>query len=156
MQIKLGLNFVLLLCLATSICGQDLSSDEIQIRKLKEVDWPEAYQNQDTELLANILADEFQMIDADGNTFKKKDELTYVKDVKPTYDSFEFDVNRLDIFESNTAVMSGLGIIYGKDDKGRYQTTYHSSDVLIKREGVWKAVSSHVSGVQKNYLGGRP
>lgn len=128
------------------------NSDEDILRELKEVEWPKAYQKQDTALLDKILASEFQMIDASGNVFKKKDELMYVRDFKPTYDKFEFNVGRLDVFENNTAVVSGLGVITGTDDEGDYQTTYHSSDVLIKRDGNWQAVASHVSGLQKQYL----
>ena len=134
------------------IYAQTTTDDEKQIRYIKEVQWPKAYQSQDTETLAQILADEFQMIDASGNVFRKQDELKYLKDFKPTYDSFEFNTNRLDIFENQTAIIAGLGIIKGNDDEGKYQTIYHSSNVFIKRGTEWKAVSSHVSGIQKQYF----
>jgi hypothetical protein len=39
------------------------------------VEWPRAYREQDVALLDRILADEFQMIDADGNWSTKAEEI---------------------------------------------------------------------------------
>ncbi|HEY3405200.1 MAG TPA: nuclear transport factor 2 family protein [Ohtaekwangia sp.] len=121
-------------------------SDEAVLRNLKQVEWPKAYREQDTVLLDRILADEFQLIDSDGEASGKKDQLDYIKQHKPTYLSFEFRIERLDIFENNTAVVSGTGTIRNKDKKGEYNLIYKSSNVLIKRNGIWKAISSHTSG----------
>jgi len=120
--------------------------DETALRNLKQVDWPKAYREQDTVLLDRILADEFQMIDSDGIPSTKKEELAYIKTHKPAYLSFEYKIARLDLFENNTAVVSGTGTIRTKDKKGLYDVVYQSSNVLIKRNGEWKAISSHVSG----------
>ncbi|AYB33552.1 nuclear transport factor 2 family protein [Chryseolinea soli] len=121
-------------------------TDEATLRNLKQVQWPKAYREQDTVLLDRILADEFQMIDSDGVPSTKKDQLAYIKTHKPTYLSFEFKIERLDLFENNTAVVSGTGTIRAKDKKGWYDVLYQSSNVLIKRNGEWRAISSHTSG----------
>jgi len=134
--------------------AQNLTADEQMVKKIKENDLPRAYQSQDTELLAQILADEFLMIDAEGNSFGKKQEIEYVRENKPTYETFNYSVGRLLIFDQTTAILNGLGIITGSDDHGSYTTTYQSSDVMIKRNGQWQAVSSHVSGVRKDYENG--
>jgi hypothetical protein len=86
------------------------------------------------------------MIDDAGEWSNKKLELDYIKKNKPTYDSFRFEITRLDIFENGTAVVAGTGHINGKDEKGPYYMQYQSSNILIKRNGNWKAVSSYVSG----------
>ncbi len=135
------------------VISQTASDDEETLRSLKEKIWPRAYQTQDVQLLDQILADEFQMIDASGNVFTKVDEITYIRHNKPGYDSFEFKIERLDIFENQTAIISGTGIIEGKDSEGEYISTYRSSNVLIKRGKDWKAVSSHVSGIHKIHPG---
>ncbi|MBK6830395.1 MAG: hypothetical protein IPG92_06430 [Flavobacteriales bacterium] len=49
--------------------------DHEALRYLKEVEWSTAYREQDTVLLDRILHGDFQMIDAEGNTFTKADEL---------------------------------------------------------------------------------
>lgn len=126
--------------------GQTKADDEKALRYLKEVEWPKAYREQDTVLLDRILADEFKMIGSDGEWSSKKEELAYIKKNKPSYKSFKFNIKRLDIFENNTAIVSGTGVIQSKDDNGDYEYIYQSSNVLIKRNGTWKAIASHTSG----------
>jgi len=125
---------------------RDRQQDETTLRNLKQVQWPKAYREQDTVLLDHILADEFQMIDSDGIPSTKKEQIAYIKSHKPTYLSFEFKIERLDLFENNTAVVSGTGTIRTKDKKGSYDVVYQSSNALIKRNGEWRAISSHTSG----------
>jgi hypothetical protein len=47
--------------------------------------------------------------------------------------------------------VAGTGHIAGKDDDGSYKMIYHSSNIFVKREEHWKAIASHVSGIQKEY-----
>lgn len=116
-----------------------------KLRYLKEVEWPQAYREQDTVLLNRILADEFQFIQADGFYSNKEIEMDYIKNNEYRYDSFRFEIKRFDIFENGTAIVSGTGHILIDTTK----ITYESSNVLILRNGEWKAISSHVSGVQQ-------
>lgn len=124
----------------------DRDKDLQMIRHLKEIEWPKAYQEQDTVLLERILADEFQLIGSDGSISDKSGQLKYISTHKPNYDRFDFRITRLEIFENNSAVVSGTGIIEGTDATGKYRLTYHSSNHLIKRGSLWKAISSHTSG----------
>jgi len=124
----------------------DRTADEKALRYLKEVEWPKAYQEQDTVLLDRILADEFKMIGSEGEYSTKKDQLDYIKTHKSNNISFRFEIKRLDIFENNTAIVSGTGTIRRKDKDGEFELTYQSSNVLIKRKSQWKAISSHTSG----------
>jgi hypothetical protein len=144
------MRFILLLFVLIPVAGnsqsQKESSDEKTLRHLKEVLWPKAYREQDTVLLDRILADEFKMIDSDGNYASKREELEYIKGHKPSYQSFKFDIKRLEIFENNTAIVSGTGTVHSRDAQGEYDMIYQSSNVLIKRDGQWKAISSHTSG----------
>ncbi len=127
-------------------------ADTARLRELKEVLWPKAYREQDGALLAQILADEFESIDAEGNRSTKPEELDYVRKNKPTYDSFRFVIRRLQIFENRTAVISGTGYIEtkAKEEKPGSKTEYQSSNVFIERDGRWQAISSHVSGIKKS------
>jgi hypothetical protein len=141
--------FLVLLSVTTKIHGQEnnnRATDEKALRYLKEVEWPKSYREQDTVLLDRILADEFKMIDSNGGTYTKTDELAYIKTHKTSYDSFKFVIKRLEIFENNTAIVSGTGIIRNHDKDGELEITYQSSNVFIKRGSLWKAISSHTSG----------
>lgn len=139
----------IVLAITIPIFSQPIDGDLAALRYLKEVEWPQAYRTQDTVLLDRILADEFQMVDAAGNWYTKRDELDYIKANKPGYDSFRFEIKRLEIFENGTAVVAGTGHIKSTDDEGPYTMTYQSSNILIKRADLWKAIASHVSGIKR-------
>jgi hypothetical protein len=126
-------------------------ADTARLRELKEVLWPKAYREQDPALLAQILADEFESIDGQGNVSTKAEELDYVRKNKPSYDSFRFVIRRLQIFENRTAVVSGTGYIEtkAKDGKKGSKMEYQSSNVFLERDGRWQAISSHISGIKQ-------
>jgi hypothetical protein len=132
-----------------SAAGADRKADEAAIRELKETLWPKAYFEQDAALLDRILAPEFLMVDDSGAWSTKAAELAWVAKNKPGYDSLTFEIRRLDIFENGTAIAAGTGTIRGRDEKGPYLGQYQSTNVLIKRNGQWRAVASHVSGYKK-------
>ena len=133
-----------------SVQASEVESDEQALRHIKTVLWPKAYAEQDTQLLDAILADEFQMVDAAGNWTSKQDELEYIASNKSENDSFVFTIKRLDIFENGTAVAAGEGVVKNTNDKNELVTVvYQSSNILIKRDGRWQAIASHVSGVNR-------
>lgn len=123
--------------------------DEEVLREFKTVLWPKAYAEQDTALLNSMLHEEFELVDDNGDKYTKADELEYISNYGPTYDEFDFEITRLDIFENGTAVISGTGTMKGVDGAEAYITTYKSSNVVVKVEGQWKAINSHVSGVKE-------
>ncbi|NNE99616.1 MAG: nuclear transport factor 2 family protein [Pyrinomonadaceae bacterium] len=138
----------------TNIYGQEkasFDSDEAKLRHFKKVLWRKAYWDQDTKLLDRLLAKEFQFLRPDGGVTTKSDEMDYIRKNKPSYDSFIYTIERMDIFENGAAIISGKGHVKGKDEKGNYEYTYYSSNILIKRKGIWKAVGSHVSGYKRSY-----
>lgn len=122
-----------------------VADDERQLRYLKEVEWPKAYGEQDTLLLDRILRDEFQMIDAEGNVFTKADELDWITQNEWAVDSFRYEIKRLETWPNGTAIVSGVGHMLSDSTA----STYWSSNVFIKTDGMWRAISSHVSGVKE-------
>ncbi|MBD8527063.1 nuclear transport factor 2 family protein [Pseudomarimonas arenosa] len=133
----------------SSIAAAPSQIDDINtLRHLKQVLWPQAYRTQDVQLLDGILADEFQMIDADGVWSSKAEELEYIRTTPPNYHSLSYAINRIEVFENGTAIIAGQGTIRGEGNNGPYVLTYQSSNVLIKRNQAWRAIASHVSGVE--------
>ncbi|SHG77581.1 nuclear transport factor 2 family protein [Flagellimonas flava] len=120
------------------------AEDEGILRNLKEVQWPKAYREQDTMLLDRILGEDFQMIDAGGTWSNKAKELEYIKVNAMQHDSFYYEIKRMDILDNGTALICGTGHILNDS----VETIYQSSNILIKRDGFWKAVASHVSGIK--------
>ncbi len=123
----------------------DLESEKQNLRTLKEIEWPKAYREQDTILLDRILGEDFQMIGNDGVWSNKEKELEWIKNNAMNHDSFRYEIKRLEFLENGTAIIAGTGHIINDSTK----TIYQSSNILIKRDGLWKAVLSHVSGVKE-------
>ncbi len=115
-----------------------LADDYEVLRNFKTVLWPQAYRTQDVELLDRLLHDSFEMIDGEGNRSTKKYELDGISRNEWNPGSFEYRIERLQIYQGSFAIIAGTGIAE------RY--TYKSSNFLIKENGVWKAIASHVSG----------
>jgi len=124
--------------IVTAFSTACMADDESTLRHIKTVLWPKAYLTQDIELLDQLLHDSFELINADGALSSKQDELDYIKNNKWNPGNFEFSIERLDIYDDAFAIVSGIGIT---DDY-----TYRSSNVLIKDDGRWRAIASHVSG----------
>ena len=116
-------------------------SDRELLRNFKTVLWPQAYREQDTELLDRLLDDSFQMIDGEGNRSNKKNELNWVDNNLWDPGTFEYRIERLDIYDGSMAIIDGTGIAE--------KYSYKSSNVLIKKAGQWRAVASHVSGYRE-------
>lgn len=129
---------VFVLLLATSTATAD---DESSLRHFKTVLWPKAYRTQDTELLYRMLHDDFVVIDDAGNASTKAQEIAWVSENAWDPGDFEYRIERLDIYDGKFAIIAGTGVAESY--------SYKSSNVLIKVDGNWRAVSSHVSGVQR-------
>lgn len=115
-----------------------LADDYEVLRNFKTVLWPQAYRTQDVELLDRLLHDSFEMFDGEGKRSTKKEELEYISNNEWNPGSFEYRIERLQIYQGSFAVIAGTGIAE--------KYTYKSSNFLIKENGVWKAIASHVSG----------
>ena len=116
-------------------------SDEETLRHIKTVLWPKAYREQDVELLDRLLDDSFQLIDAQGQKSTKQKELEWIAGNPWDPGEFEYRIERLDIYDGDTAIVAGTGI--ARDYR------YQSSNVLVRKNGTWRAVASHVSGFQR-------
>lgn len=115
-----------------------LADDYEVLRHFKTVLWPQAYRTQDVELLDRLLHDSFEMIDDEGNRSTKEQELEYISENTWDPGSFEYRIERLQIYLDSFAVIAGTGIAE--------TYTYKSSNFLVKEDGVWRAIASHVSG----------
>ena len=130
-----------IVCALFFLSATAAADDYAELRHLKTTLWPTAYRTQDVELLDRLLHDSFQMIDAEGNRSTKAKELEFV--AKNAWDpgGFEYQIERLEIYDGSLAIIDGTGVAS--------QYTYKSSNVLIKEDGVWKAIASHVSGYRE-------
>ncbi len=133
----------LVVTLALTACATAPGSqaeDEATLRHFKTELWPRAYRTQNVQLLDALLDDSFEMITADGQRSTKKDELRSLVENRWDPGTFEYRIERLDIYHGEFAVIDGTGIA----EKYRYK----SSNFFVKEDGVWRAIASHVSGFE--------
>ena len=117
------------------------TDDEQTLRHFKTVLWQQAYRTQDVALLGELLHPSFQMIDGEGGRSTRQEELDWVAGNAWDPGTFEYRIERLDIYGGHTAIVDGTGVA------AKY--SYRSSNVLIKEDGRWRAVASHVSGYRE-------
>ena len=115
-----------------------LADDYETLRHFKTVLWPQAYRTQDVQLLDRLLHDSFEMFDGEGNRSTKAAELESVRTSRWDPGTFEYRIERLQIYQGSFAVIAGTGVAE--------TYTYKSSNFLVKENGVWRAIASHVSG----------
>lgn len=140
---------------ASSETSMLVDGDDELLRDLKTVQLPKAYDEQDTTLLGKLLHSNYQLVDDQGGTYSKNDEMSYVSQYPSSYDSFDFQIQKLDLFNNGTATIFGIGTMRGTDveDGSGYTTTFKSTDSFVKEAGRWQAISSHVSGVKETKEG---
>ena len=106
-----------------------------------EKDWTEAGIKKDVATLDRILADDWMAIDFEGKTMTKAAALADMKSGASTNSSVELGEMKVRVY-GDTAIVHGSdtekSTYKGKDSSGHYVWT----DVFVKRNGRWQAVSS--------------
>lgn len=144
----------LLLVAATSLAyGQTPAkeqkpSDEQALTKI-ENDWGDALLKQDVATVERFEAPEYMSTSPSGELSDRAQGLAELKSGAIKFESLKLDDLKVRVF-GDTAVVYGLDTekssYKGKDTSGQYRWT----DVFVKRNGVWQAVSSHASKVEKH------
>jgi len=122
----------------TSKDQKDLG-DPAEIKKLRDLvrAWDEAIVKGDADVMDRLLANEFMFVDglrraAYLTSIKTKSADTYV-------DSAVSDDVRVQVY-GNTAVVTGVDTIKGKNRGQPYENKYLYMDVWVKRDGRWQCV----------------
>ena len=114
-----------------------------------EHDWINAEFTQDTLFLIRCLDVDFMAIDIDGVTSRPQ-EITNVYQAMEEYkknhrsiDSFSLNEMAITLY-GNTAVATFICTVHGKDRSVPFISKSRFFDVLVKRNGAWKGLASHV------------
>jgi len=120
-------------------------SAEEEIKRI-EIEWGEAFERRDIPTLDSLMSDEYILTDPLGNVRNKSESLAAIKRNDVHFESTTSDNVNVRI-NGDTAVVTGTSTFRGRykgwSMAGRYQYT----DVLVKRRGVWQAVSSHITAL---------
>jgi ketosteroid isomerase-like protein len=106
-----------------------------------ENDWSQADLDRDPAALNRILAEDWIGIDFEGRVQNKQQALQGIRSGSGSLESTVLRNMKVRVY-GNTAVVTGTdtekGEYHGKDSSGRYVWT----DVFVRRNGRWRAVSS--------------
>ena len=120
-------------------------STEDEVRQI-ESEWGEAFERGDMATLDRVMADDYVLTDPLGNLRTKAESLAAIETNELRFESTESDNVNVRV-NGDTAVVTGRSRFRGRYKgwpmAGRYQYT----DVLVKRSGSWKAVSSHITAL---------
>ncbi|MEM9897361.1 MAG: DUF4440 domain-containing protein [Bacteroidota bacterium] len=132
-------------------------AEKTKLVELRSTLIPQAYEKQDTTFLNKILHENYLLVDDEGSTFSKVDELAYVGNYGVSYSSFAFELEKTITLPNGTVILFGEGKLQGIDDAGAYITTYKTSDTFVKTSNEdWKLAYSHVSGVKEERFENAP
>lgn len=123
-------------------------SDEQLFTKLEQ-DWAQALVKHDLAAIDRLVAPGWMLTDPEGGLVDKAQSDADLKSGALAIESSTID-NLIVRVDGDTAVVFGLetekSTYKGADTSGQYRFT----DVFVKRNGVWKAIATHLTKVVKH------
>lgn len=104
-----------------------------------------AYRTNDAAAIDTLMGDEYVIINSDGSTSTKADDLRAAREQDAIFSRFD-NVDMTFQFFGNTAVVRGRTLISGvARASGRaFEVDVLFTDVMVKRDGKWQMVAGHV------------
>lgn len=136
-----------------------MEDSEATIKELRSIVddlWKKGYPNKDSEMVANLYHEKFNLVDDEGSVFSKADEVAYVAEYGDQYQNFSYEIETACLYENGTAVISANCRFLGVDSGGAFSTEYVQSLTFSRIDGSWKIIYSQVSGVKEERIESAP
>ncbi len=114
-----------------------------QFKKLEE-DWVKAMIARDVQALGQILADDYFIIDPDGQTSDKAETLEGFRSGAFKFEAITFSEFKVRLY-GTTAVVTGGEVVKGNYNGQSVSGSYRFTDVFARRGARWVAVSSQLT-----------
>ena len=124
--------------------GYTQNSDTAIIRRLNR-DWLNAIIHHDSASLANILADDFILINPAGIRRTKADNVSHMHQPGQQVTSITIDSEDLRWLSDNVAIITAWTTNYITEHDKKIVVKICYMDIYQKRNKKWKAVAAHVS-----------
>jgi Domain of unknown function (DUF4440) len=145
----------LLLALSTLLIASLLPGSDRETAVLAaQARWLASYNTRSESALAEIEADDFQIVFGDGRVQHKSDQLTNIRRTLPAGAEYQIAVETPEVrMYGNAAVLTGIVTEHGKfpDEHGALQPFSQRSrytDTWVLQKGRWRVVSSHLSDLK--------
>ena len=133
----------------------DNAAIEAEVIKL-EHEWADAVKNGDADAARRVMADDIAIVNPDGSTSAKAEEVEAIQAKVVTMDSWEILEPKVTVLDENNAFVTGRGVIKnGKSKVPNSKKTidisgeYRFLDVYARRNGTWQAVASQTTPISK-------
>src|SRR5690349_16838370 len=134
----------------------DTAAIEAGVIKL-EHEWADAVKNGDADAARRVMADDIAIVNPDGSTSAKAEEVEAIQAKVVTMDSWEIVEPKVMVLDENNAFVTGRGVIKnGKSKVPNSKKTidisgeYRFLDIYTRRNGTWQAVASQTTPIPKN------
>lgn len=124
-------------------------TDEQQIREMSGR-WAAAIVANDADAIGAFMADEWTMV-SDRGISTKEHFLSFVRSGALTHSSFDLvGEPRISLY-GDVAIVACRATNTAQFDGQQYDADEWTTDVLVKREGRWLGVHSHITNVNKEF-----
>ena len=122
-----------------------MNTAEDEVRQI-ERDWGDAFERRDLAALDRMMADEYILTDPLGSVRSKEESLQAIKTNQLHFESTRSDGVTVRI-NGDTALVTGTSTFRGRYKGWPMSGKYQYTDVLVKRQGRWRAMGSHVTAL---------
>ena len=124
-----------------------IQSDSAAIAKLMN-DWNNAFLTNDVKTLDRIIANDYIVTNVDGSVNTKEQELAPFRTASLKFDTASLDEFTVTLY-GTMAIVRGIGTWTVSRNNKSFTSHERFTDVWLKRNGRWQAVSSHSSMLKK-------
>jgi ketosteroid isomerase-like protein len=126
-----------------------MKSNEMEEELLKvEKEFEQAIVSNDLEGIGRIVADDWIIIDPNGDIIDRTRFFEVIKSGALTHEMMESGNFRVRVYE-DSAVVTGLTRSKGKFMGQEFTTQERATDVFVKRDGRWQCVLTHLTRFTK-------
>lgn len=118
---------------------------EDEIRQI-EIDWGTAFERRDMVTLDRLMAEEYVVTDPLGTVRTKAESLAVILSNEVLFESTKSADVKVRV-NGDTAIVTGRSSFRGRYRGFSVTGQYQYTDVLVKRQGYWLAVSSHITAL---------
>ncbi len=139
------LTLVMVAGLATAGFG---GSADAELKAIEEK-WLDAYMKSDPTFLKNTEAEDYMLVEPDGNISTKADDIKSVTEKKFVLKSATMSDFKCRMIGDNAAVVTAMLKMSGTDDGHEFSGDFRGIDVFEKKDGKWMVVSSQLTKIEK-------
>jgi ketosteroid isomerase-like protein len=144
MSIKTIVVSLFLWVVCSCLSAENAINELLQLEK----DFQNAIVKNDSTAIGQFLADDWIVVDSQGQIIDKAKFLAIIKSGTLTHDQMNLEMPRIRLYE-NTAVITGRASSSGKYLGTQFKTLEQSTDVFTKIDGRWRCVLTHLTSLNE-------